>query len=145
MIREFTMAAFPACRDLFIEVFNGAPWHDGWTKESAGARLWEFVENKRFVGFTLWEGDALIGAIFCHAQTYYRGDEIFIDELFVSPGCQRKGYGRLLMEAVEAHAKAQGLVCITLLTNREYPSFEFFQGCGCRQAGRMVWMFKRVE
>ncbi|MDR2686786.1 MAG: GNAT family N-acetyltransferase [Oscillospiraceae bacterium] len=145
VIREYTPAMFAACLDLFIEAFNGAPWNDSWTEETAGACLREIVENTRFFGFTLWEGGALVGAAFCHAWTYWRGGQAYVDELFVAPGCQRKGYGGLLMEAVEAYARAQGLVSVTLLTNREYPSFAFFEGQGYRQSGYMVYMHKRMK
>jgi len=145
MIREYTPDAFEACRDLFIEVFNDEPWHDSWTRESAGTRLLEFVDNRRFFGFTLWEGDALVGAVFCHASTYYKGGEVFIDELFVSPDYRRKGCATALMEAVEAHARAQGYISITLLTDKEYPSFGFFKGFGCRESGYMVWMHKKLD
>jgi len=135
---------FEACRQLFIEAFNSAPWNDGWTDETAGDCLREIVENKRFFGFTLWEGSALVGAVFCHAWTYWRGGQAYVDELFVAPGCQRKGYGRLLMEAVEACAKEQGLVSVTLLTNKGYPSHRFFEEQGYRESGFMVYMFKKI-
>lgn len=145
VIREYSPEMFEACRKLLIEAFNAAPWNDGWTAETAGACLREIVENKRFFGFTLWEGDALVGAALCHAWTYWRGEQAVVDELFVAPGCQRKGYGGLLMEAVEAYAKEQGFVSVTLLTNKTYPACEFYKGRGYRQSEYMVYMHKRVE
>jgi len=144
MIREYSPEAFAACRDLLIQVFNGEPWNDNWTQESAGARLGEFVDHKRFVGFTLWEGDSLVGAVFCHAQTQYKGNEIVIEELFVTPGCQRKGYGTALMDAVEAYAKEHAFWCVTLLTGRSYPSFTFYEKRGYRQLDWLAFMHKRV-
>ena len=144
VIREYSPEMFDACRKLFIEVFNSEPWNDCWTQESAGARLQEFVDNRRFFGFTLWEGETLVGAVFCHGSTYCKGGEVFIDELFVSPACQRKGVGKALMEAVEVYARREGYTIITLLTNREYPSFGFFKGFGCRESEFMVWMFKKI-
>jgi len=144
MIKEYVPEDFGACRDLLIEAFNGEPWHDIWTDEMAGDCLREIIENKRFFGFTLWEDGALAGAVFCHAWTYWRGGQAYVDELFIAPGCQRKGYGGLLMEAVEAYAKKQGQVSVTLLTNREYPSFGFFEGRGFRQSAYMVHMYKKI-
>ena len=145
MIREFSPIDFNDCRDLFIKVFNSEPWHDSWTNETAGARLQEFIENKRFFGFTLWEGDALAGAAFCHGLTYYKGNEVFVDELFISPEHQRKGHGKALMEAVETHARAQGYSIITLLTNRGHSAFGFYKGQEYRLSEYMVWMYKRVD
>jgi len=140
VIRAYAPDAFEACRDLFIEVFNRKPWNDNWTIETAGARLREFTGHKRFVGFTLWEDDALAGAVFCHAQTQYKGNEIVIEELFVSPKCQRKGYGTALMEAVEEH----GFWCVTLLTGKAYPSFAFYKKRGYRHLEWLAFLHKRV-
>lgn len=145
VVRDYAPEMFAACRELFIEVFNGEPWHDSWTQKSAEARLREFVDHRRFFGFTLWENGALLGAVFCHASTYYKGDEAFIDELFVSPEHRRKGCAKSLMEAVEARARERGLISITLLTDREYPSFGFFKGQGFRESKYMVFMYKGVE
>ena len=144
MIQPYMPETFEACRDLFVQVFNGAPWHDNWTRESAGARLREFVDHKRFVGFTLWEGDALVGAVFCHARTHYKGDEIVIEELFVSPDCQRNGYGTALMDAVEAYAREHVFRCVTLLTGKGYPSFAFYEKRGYRQLDWLAFMHRRV-
>ena len=33
MIKEFSIDDFPKCNDLFVQVFNGAPWHDKWTTD----------------------------------------------------------------------------------------------------------------
>jgi len=145
MIRAFAPEAFGACRALFIEVFNGEPWHDNWTAETAGACLRDITEGQRFFGFTLWEGDTLIGAALCHGKTWCRGREAIVDELFIAPGSRRKGYGSALMEAVEAYAYEHGLTSIALLTDREYPAFGFYKGRGYRESKFMVWMYRRIE
>ncbi len=145
MIKEFTADALPQCAALFMRVFNEAPWYNCWTAETAHACLRELAESKRFFGFTLWEDDTLLGAAFCHAKTYCKGDDAFVDELFVSPDSQRRGCGKALMEAVEAYAKAHALVSISLLTDKEYPSFAFFKERGFRHAGYMVFMHKRMD
>ena len=143
MIRAYLPEDFMACRDLFVRVFNAPPWNDRWTDETASARLWEFTAHKRFVGFTLWEGGTLLGAVFAYAKSHYKGDEIFIEELFVAPDCQRQGHGAALMEALEAYAKARGLVSITLLTARGYPSFAFYEKRGYRALDWLAFMHKR--
>ena len=144
VIREYWPNMFEACRELFMKTFNSAPWNDSWTRESAGARLREFTDHRRFVGFTLWEGDALAGAVFCHAQTQYKGNEIVIEELFIAPDCQRKGYGTALMDAVEAYAGKHAFWCVTLLTGRAYPSFAFYENRGYRHLEWLAFMHKKI-
>ena len=145
MIKKFTMDALVACAELYAQTFNAPPWNDKWTVETASARLQEFVGHKRFFGFTLWEAGTLVGAVFCRAQTFYFGEEAYVDELFISPDCQRKGRGTALMQAVEAYAKEHSLVSITLLTSKEMPSFRFYEKLGWKHSKSMVFMHKRIE
>jgi hypothetical protein len=92
MIKSFSMNDLQKCCELYIRTFNGEPWYDHWTEETAYARLLELAENKRFLGYTLWDKDELLGAVFCHLKTFHNGSEIFVDELWVSSNHQRKGY-----------------------------------------------------
>lgn len=54
------------------------------------------------------------------------GDEILA--VFVRPGVQRGGYGKALMQALEARACANGVTACTLSIS--LPSLEFYQGLG---------------
>ena len=145
MIRAYASGDFGACRDLFIEVFNAPPWNNQWTEATAAVRLRDFIDQKRFLGFTLWEGEVLLGAAICRVTSYYTGDQIYVEELFVRPDCQRGGHGTALMRALEVYAREHGIVGITLLTGREYPSFGFFRKCGYERLDYLAFMFKRVE
>ncbi len=40
-------------------------------------------------------------------------NEIFVEEMFVSPELQRQGYGTALLKAVESHIKEKGLAACT--------------------------------
>ena len=145
MIKPFSICDFDKCCDLFIKVFNEPPWNDNWTVETAKKRLKEFTDNKRFLGYTLWEDDMLIGAVFCHMKTHFSGDEIFIEELFVSQDYQRKGHGKALMNAVEQYAKENSFVSITLLTGTDSPAFEFYKNSGYEHLNSLAFMRKRIE
>jgi len=132
------------CCELFIQVFNAPPWNDKWTNETTEKYLREIIDNKRFMGYTLWENDVLTGVVFCHIKSHYKGDEIFVDELFVSPDYQRKGYGMELMGAVEKYAKENSFVNITLLTSMGSPSFKFYEKFGCRHLDYLAFMYKHI-
>ena len=144
MLKEFSVGDLEKCEDLFVQVFNGAPWHDKWTGETAHNYLQELVDNRRFLGFTLWDGDMLIGAVFCHAKSHYRGNDVVVDELFVSPEHQREGCGTLLMDAVEKFAKENSFISIAALTGKGKPSFSFFEKYGCKHLDYLAFMYKRI-
>ena len=144
MIKDFSVKDFQKICGTFVHTFNGEPWNDKWTNERAQVYLQDFIENKRFIGYTAWDGGILAGAVFAHVRAFYSGDEIFIDELFVSPSHQRKGYGMALMDAVEKFAKESGCVNVTLFTGRGKPSFNFYGKRGYRSLDSLAFMYKHI-
>ena len=144
MIKEFIQDDFQKCCELYIKVFNNPPWNDMWTNETAHIYLQELTDHKRFLGYTLWDGNLFIGAVFCHMKNHYRGDEIFIDEMYISPDYQRKGYGTELMKAVEKYAKDNSFISITLLTGKGRPAFDFYEKLGFKHLEYLAFMYKNV-
>lgn len=144
MITEFSLDDLESCVALFVQVFNGEPWRDKWTDETARVYLRELIDHRRFVGFTLWDGQTLAGAVLGHLKSHYKGDELFIDELFIHPDGQRRGHGTALMDTTEQFSREHFLVSITLLTGKEKPSFRFFEKCGYRHLPYLAFMHKRL-
>jgi len=144
MIKPFSMSDLQNCCELYVRTFNGEPWYDHWTVETAYDRLLELAENKRFLGYTLWNDDELIGAVFCFLKTYYNGSEIFVEELWVSSDYQRKGYGMKLMDEVEKYATENGITSVTLFTGKNKPSFDFYEKRGYNHLENLAYMHKRT-
>jgi GNAT superfamily N-acetyltransferase len=144
MLKKFSTQDLPACCELYVKVFNAPPWNDSWTDEAVRQCLGDLAERKRFLGYTFWENDALVGAVFAHTKTFYKGDEIFIDELFIAPNCQRKGYGLALMDEIENYARENNITAITLLTAIGQPAFHFYKKQGYWHKNYMAFMHKRV-
>jgi len=144
LIREFLNSDLQKCCEVFIQVFNTFPWNDKWTDKTACEYLKELIDNKKFIGYTLWDNSILVGAIFCHMKTHYKGDEIFVDELFISTEYQRKGYGSALMESIEKYARENSLRSITLLTSLGSPAFKFYEKLSYNQLNYLAFMYKRM-
>ena len=143
-LKKFSTEDLIPCCELYIKVFNAPPWNDSWTDDAVRRCLGDLTERKRFLGYTYWENDTLVGAVFAHTKTFYKGDEIYIDELFISPDCQRKGYGQDLMNAIEKYACENKITAITLLTAKKQPAFIFYEKLGYRHLDYMTFMHKRV-
>ena len=77
-------------------------------------------------------------------KNHYRGDEIFVDEMYIAPEYQCKGYGMELMNAVENFAKENSLISITLLTGIGKPAFNFYEKFGCKHLEHLAFMYKRI-
>ncbi len=145
MIKPYSNNDFDKCLDLFIRIFNSPPWNDNWTVETVDKRLKEFTDNKRFLGYTSWQDDILTGAVFCQMKTHFSGDEIFVEELFVSGDYRRLGYGKRLMNAVEEYAKEHSFVSITLLTGTGGTAFKFYENLGFKHLDYLAFMQKHIN
>jgi aminoglycoside 6'-N-acetyltransferase I len=145
MIKRYDNRDLEQCAGVMMEAYNGPPWNDHWTLEKAIRFLREFVDSPRFFGFTLWEGDALVGAAFCREKTWWNNDEIFVEEFYVAPQYQRQGYGKQLLQAIEAHIREHSLAGFTLLTNRYMPALAFYQKNDFVLADHVAFMYKIIN
>jgi GNAT superfamily N-acetyltransferase len=145
MIKPYENEDLEHCARLLMEAYNCPPWNDNWTLEKAERFLREFAGHKRFFGFTLWENGELIGAAFCREKTWWTSDEIYVEEFYISPRYQRRGYGKLLLGAIEDYIKERGLAGFTLLTNRTMPALEFYKKNDFVPAEHIIFMYKVVR
>lgn len=144
-IREMTAEDLEALALLLLDTYNGPPWNDNWTVETAKAYLLEFMEHRRFQGYVaLNGGNSIVGAMLGHAQVWCTGDEFYINEFYMQTASQGAGLGRQLMAQTEAYVKAQGLIGIALLTNRHFPAKEFYSRNGFVELEPMVFMYKDI-
>ena len=124
----------------FVATYNGDPWNDSWTVESAARYLEEFRAMPRSTTLVAVAADGVVGAVYFHARTWQDTSEIFIDEFFIFPESQRQGIGRALMAAVRERATAEGMAALTLITDRDMPAFDFYAGLGFREGSTHVFM-----
>lgn len=142
MIRELKREDIPACAEILMSVYNNEMWQCRWSLDVAKGYLCDYFEMKKFVGYVLTLDHKIIGAIFCHKKIWWNNSELFIDELFISPESQRKGYGTQLIQAAENYIKENNLAGFTLSTNRYAPAPNFYRKNGFVNADHVLFMFK---
>ncbi len=142
MIRKFEEKDISSCAELIMDVYNNEMWKCRWTKESAVKYIKEYVMCNRFVGFVYEEEANIIGGILSHEKVWWNQDEIFLDELFVSPHRQRSGIGSLLITELEKYCKERQLAGITLSTNKYAPAPLFYKKIGFETAEHVMYMYK---
>ena len=127
---------------LMAEVYNGDPWNQNWSNESAKKLLGEIICMPRFVGFEATDGDMLIGCALCREKTWWTQDELFVEELFIRRSAQRKGCGTALLAFLEEYAREKNLAGMTLLTDKNMPALKFYKKNGFAQAGHVTFMYR---
>lgn len=64
-------------------------------------------------------------------------DYALIDVLWIDPKFRNQGFGSMLVEKVEEHAKELGLKRLLLSTYEHQNSIEFWRKIGCEEVGRV--------
>jgi len=116
--------------DTIAEIFRSAyaekPWNYGWQESESKKYLGEYFAASGFIGFVIEDENRAMGAILCHRRTWWTGDQLAIDELFVVPGQQGKGYGKALLAKVHEYCLLHEIDMLTLMTNKHAPAFGFY-------------------
>lgn len=143
-IQPITKANIEACAKTFIQSYNQPPWNYQWTLESAIKYLNEYALSAQFVGFALYDNEDIAGAVLAHSKTWWTSNQLFIDELFVSPNFQKMGCGKRLMDCAEQYALEHELKTITLMTHKFMPAMSFYSKNDFIHAQPFVILFKAI-
>ncbi|HEX3030197.1 MAG TPA: GNAT family N-acetyltransferase [Clostridia bacterium] len=144
MIREILKDDIGACAHLLMEAYNCEPWNNQWKEDTAKRYLNEFFENNNFVGYVALEDEKIVGAVFAHQRTCWINDEVFIDEIFISPASQGKGYGTKLLGMIEEYSRCRKLGGVTLLTIKYFPAMDFYTERGYTHAEHVAFLYKET-
>ena len=144
-IRPYQSGDLSGCVQLLMAAYNGDPWRNHWTEETATRYLQDFAQYKGFLGWVTLDNGQLTGALFGRRKVWWTNDELFVDELFVHPDHQGKGHGKRLLQAAEDYCIQTGLAGVTLLTDRNMPAMAFYKQNGYETAGHVTFLYKVVQ
>lgn len=142
MIRELGLKDTEACAELLMSVYNNELWQCRWTKENAVRYIEEYIHHERFIGYVYEDEGQVVGAILSHAKVWWNQDELFVDEMFVSPDRQRAGIGTLLLQTLEKYCEEKNLAGLTLTTNKYAPAPLFYKKNGFEVAEHVLYMYR---
>lgn len=124
------------CARGFVAAYANEPW----TFERAHEYLEDLYGTPRSIGFCAYENDVFLGAIFCREIVGSRFNRLSIEEFFVVPDEQRKGYGNALMDVVRRYVCKNDLEAITLMTERDNPAISFYEKGGFAHVESMAFL-----
>lgn len=143
-IRKMEKSDIPSCAEILCSVYNNELWMCRWSKETAEEYLTDFFKMEKFVGYVLEDNSKICGGIFAHEKVWWNNSEVFVEEMFIRPELQRKGYGTALLNRVEEYVKEKGLAGITLSTNKYAPAPAFYRKNGFGDCEHVLFMAKEV-
>ncbi|MBP3649924.1 MAG: GNAT family N-acetyltransferase [Clostridia bacterium] len=144
-IRPMESADLAACADILMSVYNNELWQCRWSKDAAMEYLSDLFQARKFVGYVALQQDEIVGSIFAREKVWWNNSEVFVEEMFVKPECQRMGCGSHLLQQVELYVIQHGLAGITLSTNRYAPAPQFYRKHGFDDCGHVLFMAKEMQ
>lgn len=144
-MRKLVMRDVPTCAAILCSVYNNGLWQCRWTRETAEAYLADIVRMPRFVGFVIEEAGEVVGAVYAREKVWWNNCEVYVEELFVHPAYQGKGYGKALVQQIENYVHKKGLAGITLSTNRFAPAADFYRSLGFTSCDHVLYMAKEMK
>lgn len=143
-IREMKLQDIAGCADILCSVYNNELWQCRWNRETAIEYLTDFFGMQKFVGYVLEESGEILGGIFAHEKVWWNNSEVFVEEMFIKPELQRKGYGSMLLQKIEEYIKEKKLAGMTLSTNRYAPAPMFYKKNGFVDCEHILFMCKEM-
>jgi aminoglycoside 6'-N-acetyltransferase I len=140
-VKSITKDDIEKCANLICSAYGGPPWNYQWQPETAIKYLTELYESSRFQGFCIYEQGNVVAALFAHIKTWWIDELLMIDELFVSPNKQGRGYGQALMNSAKEFCDNNNIGSITLITNKYMPAVRFYEKNHFLQAEQYTLMF----
>jgi aminoglycoside 6'-N-acetyltransferase I len=130
--------------DLYVSVFNAAPWNDGWSLEAVRERFSSFAEYPSFFGLGHVENALPHALAFGWLERWVNGWHFHLKEMCVAPQVQRRGVGGKLMAELEQHLLRQGVRRVFLETALAAPARAFYERHGYKQLS-LVSLAKAIE
>lgn len=132
------------CTRLYVEVFNGQPWNDAWTMETAYQRLIDIFDTPNFAGVLYHEEGKVKGAAFGNVEQFYDGRHYMLKEMFVAADLQGKGVGSGILRELEAKLKGFGVTTMILFTSKGNDTARFYISNGFEEWTSMAMMGKDI-
>jgi aminoglycoside 6'-N-acetyltransferase I len=132
------------CADLYVSVFNSAPWHDAWTREQAARRLEETLTTPGALGLLAFREGRLVGFLLGYRETWFTGTHYYLKEMCVTTEVQRTGIGGGLIKALADRLRQEKVERIYLLTARDGPAAAFYTKHGFYKSPKMGLYAARI-
>ena len=144
-IRPIELADLDVLSDVFVSVFNSAPWNENWKKPWALERLEILLHSYKSCGFLAIEDAEIVGAVFSRLGSYMGDLELEITEMYVIGHHQRRGVGAALIAEIQNYAVTNKISCLVLQTDKNTFAKDFYIGLGFEGHEENLLMTKQIK
>ncbi len=136
----------PQMAELYRITFGQEPWNDDW---SDSRQLTQYIKEISSSYHSLNYGFLMHGKLIALSigmvRHWWEGTNYNIEEFCVSPELQGQGVGSRFMKMIEDDVRRRGLTGVFLQTDKNKPSYRFYQNNGFKELESHVSFYKKVS
>lgn len=126
--------------ELYVGAFNGAPWYDKWTVETAKKRLGQMIGCEDSLGLIAYDNNKVVGMALGNKEYYYDAVHFHFKELCVDTAIKGKGIGSKLVDEMVRRVKVDGVTDIILWTLRCSEMLGFYEKQNFKVSDELIIM-----
>lgn len=128
------------CIDLYQDVFSKEPWFEKSERAEVERYFLNFMDCNKFVGYVVKSADTIVAVSIGFLKPWIKGEEYYIDQFYVAYDLQGKGIGKFFIEKIKQHLIEINVHAIILVTERGFPSYEFYKKNGFSQIDDLCFL-----
>lgn len=139
--RKLTIEDINDIAEIYVNYYNTIE-NRCWTKENACKRIAQLITINDSMCLGMYKEGLLIGFILGYYKQFDDLLGYFLDEIIIDAQHQNKGYGTLLIKALEDIAKPSGASLIELTSVNDEAHIHFYKKSGFYIADNFIQMGK---
>ncbi len=131
-LKVFEQADYDVLKALFKDVFTKEPWLDQWDDDNQlDAYIKDLVMNSNSLTLMLVDDHGkIVAGSMGYTFHWWQGSDYYIKEFFVDHNRQGEGLGGQFINMIEEYLKDHNLKAMWLMTERNYPAYDFYKKNG---------------
>jgi len=135
-----------ACAELFRKVYGSPPFGFDWLGASKASMYFLDLENIPGAhSFILKDKDRIVGLCMGQKEEHFQTPGYKINEFCIDPEYQHMGLGSYLINEMENRLREGGIKSISLFTQRDMESFDFYRKNNFIQNDDTVHMVRIIQ
>lgn len=127
-LEKFDSSNLETAAEYIQKVYSNPTWGENWTLERAKKRVKYITSNFTSLAYTIKKEEDIVGFMFGKLDIIGEDDIFYLDELFINPSFQRKGYGLQALNKLETELRDRNINKIELHTIDD--DVKFYNKCG---------------
>jgi ribosomal protein S18 acetylase RimI-like enzyme len=126
-IRSLRRGDIPRCGQIYVDAYQGAPYHGCWDLPTATRLITEVFRREGSLCWVIENNGQVAGFILCSSLA---GTRAVVEEFAVDAQWQGQGLGSQLLDHALTEFRRRGYALVELIAHQQAPAWKLYQSRG---------------